>query len=232
MIVQTKEGWFISDSDSHVGKWVKESGRLDHDNFVIPFACSRLRPGMTVLDCGANIGTHTVAYSKSVGDTGRVFAVEAGDLAFRCLIQNIGQFDIKNVTPIHAVVEHLKGRFFTHDEDVNLGASRVTMENILSDRSINSLSIDSIRQHYEASFDFIKMDIEGFETLALMGAKECLTYDRPELLIEINAGALIDAGTTDFELISVLDSHDYEWKIVQPNCKFGDPQFDIICTPI
>ena len=34
------------------------------------------RPGTTVVDVGANIGTHTVPFSRWVGD-GRVIAIEA-----------------------------------------------------------------------------------------------------------------------------------------------------------
>ena len=59
-------------SDTVVGATIVRDGawaRSDLDRMG-----QYIKPGMTVLDVGANIGHHTIAFSKMVGSTGRVIA--------------------------------------------------------------------------------------------------------------------------------------------------------------
>src|SRR5687767_11609897 len=48
-----------------------------------------VRPGMTVIDAGANIGIHTVYFATAAGPTGRVFAIEPQRVIFHALCGNI-----------------------------------------------------------------------------------------------------------------------------------------------
>ena len=64
-------------------------------------AYSRLvRPGMTVIDIGANIGAHTLPLAKLVGPTGRVIAVEPTIWAVERLRANL---DLN--PPLRAIVD-------------------------------------------------------------------------------------------------------------------------------
>jgi len=47
-----------------------------------------LRPGMTVIDIGANLGVYSVPMARLVGQTGHVFAYEPGSEARRLLERN------------------------------------------------------------------------------------------------------------------------------------------------
>ena len=58
----TKEGIAILENDTHISKWVEESGKLDHDQNDIPLILKYINEGDTVVDCGAFIGDHTIAY--------------------------------------------------------------------------------------------------------------------------------------------------------------------------
>lgn len=226
-------GGFIVPNDSHIGSWQQECGKLDHDDFLLPIALLHIKPGMTVLDCGAFDGDHTIAYSRAVGASGKVIAVEAGDLAYHCLNHNARRFENRNVIPVHAAVESMAGFLFAHYENPNLGASRVRCDQkIVSGRDfIYSVSIDSLRHHFKVKFDFIKLDIEGYEALALLGAVNCLEDDRPILLIEINSEALSDNGASPNDVVGQVEKHGYDWQPVQSTCTIDSPQFDIICTP-
>ena len=48
-----------------------------------------IKPGMRVLDLGANIGFYTVLFSKLVGENGKVFAFEPDPKNFKYLEGNI-----------------------------------------------------------------------------------------------------------------------------------------------
>lgn len=50
---------------------------------------SLVKPGMCVIDIGANVGIHTLTLSSLVSELGRVYAIEPTDWAFEKLITNI-----------------------------------------------------------------------------------------------------------------------------------------------
>ena len=50
---------------------------------------SYLKPGMTFVDVGANIGSHTVCSARLVSHDGRVFALEADSETFALLQHNV-----------------------------------------------------------------------------------------------------------------------------------------------
>jgi len=224
-------GGFLVPNDTHIGKWQKETGRLDHDAFLPACVVSRLKIGDCVIDCGAFDGDHTIAYSKAVGDFGLVLAIEAGDLAHQCLVHNISLFPVKNVIPFHAAVGQADGFTVFHSPDENLGAS--TCVPLITDdsKAIKTICIDSLSKNLDRKINFIKMDIEGWEMFALRGAEAVIHRSHPEMLIEINRGALEKNRSTPNDIVEYVEAHGYEWKIVQPYCKFSDPQFDILCTP-
>ena len=60
--------------DTYIGRSLIEYG--EWTNGDIALLEQIIRPGMTVVDVGANIGSHTLAFSKAVGKHGRVLALE------------------------------------------------------------------------------------------------------------------------------------------------------------
>src|SRR5688572_13750228 len=80
-------GLAVIEGDTHVSHWVQESGRLDHDQNMLPVILPYIRPGDWVLDVGAFIGDHTIAYLDAVRE-GTVLAFEPNPEAFRCLRWN------------------------------------------------------------------------------------------------------------------------------------------------
>lgn len=59
-----------------------------------------LKPGMTVCDMGCGNGYHTLPMAKSVGDTGKVLAVDIQPEMLRMLDEKTQQEKITNITPI------------------------------------------------------------------------------------------------------------------------------------
>lgn len=231
----TKEGWMVPSVDSHLGKWIEEEGKLDHDNFLPKFFCNKMYPGAVVIDAGAFVGDHTVAYSKAVGKLGVVVAVEAGSVAYKCLKFNADRFEDKNVMPIQAALGEEGGKPVRHDSNENVGAShcvQLTEKELMEGGTyITTLAIDYIAGQLGKKINFIKLDIEGWEVKALIGAGNILKRDRPKLMIEVNSGALEKQGDSMESLYATLRYFDYKWSIIQPECKDGDLQYDIFCEP-
>lgn len=233
METQIIRGGFMVPIDTHLGKWQIEEQKLDHDNFLPPLVCSHLKDGQCIIDCGAFNGDHSIAYSRAVGKNGMVIAVEPGSLAYECLKHNVPLFPFKNTFALQSAVSEECGESVSHFTNENLGGSTCQVvdnkKRKEGEKYLLTVTIDYLAHQAERKIDFIKMDIEGFEAKALLGAIHTLKKDKPGLLIEVNSGALMLQGDTQEDIFAILDYHSYRWEIAQPDCKLSDPQFDLLC---
>lgn len=227
----TKEGFHIIEGDTHVGKWIEDSGKLDHDEFLIPLASSGLKLGDVCIDAGALYGDHTIAYAKAVGHEGTVIAIESNPLAFSCLKENMKKAEGR-VLCVNAALGQAHGGKAMHEiHEGNIGMSTVT-EDEKKGVEIPTVSIDGLMKDADLTkLAFIKIDCEGWEFNILKGARGVLKFLRPVLLIEINSFALAQQGTSDRDIYDLLLECGYSWKITQPECTGSSPQFDILCFP-
>src|SRR6266487_5215377 len=85
---QTAQGWWIINGDSHIGAWIEQAKRLDHDQSSLPIILRHIVEGGIVVDAGSFIGTHCWAYLQKVGPTGQVICYEPFPEAFQCLRKN------------------------------------------------------------------------------------------------------------------------------------------------
>src|SRR5256885_8821899 len=58
-----------------------------YEPFETSLLAAEIRPGMTIVDVGANIGYYTLLFSKLAGDNGRVYAFEPEPQNFALLLQ-------------------------------------------------------------------------------------------------------------------------------------------------
>jgi len=143
--------------------------------------------GETVIDAGGCYGDTALYFAHKVGTNGRVFS-------FEFMPNNISIFQ-KNL----ALNPELKSRVKIVPHPVwstsaltlfveGVGpASRITSTpKSTSSTQVETLSIDELanRECLER-IDFIKMDIEGAELEALMGAETVIRRDRPKLAISV-----------------------------------------------
>lgn len=237
--VQIGDNFLVPDDDL-ISKWQLETGKLDHDEFLIPLAVSNIPdPSGIVFDIGALAGDHTIAYAKKVGGHGGiVVAIEAGKDAFDCLLHNAAKFEGK-VVCINACVSDVHGGHARHTVNkVNVGASTTSeQENEeVSSNDIRTITIDGFCEDSEIytghkPVTFIKIDVEGYELLVLKGAKNTIIKYRPVLLIEFNSFRLTENGASYKDIYDLLLSLDYDWRIVQPEAKGGDSQYDVLAWP-
>lgn len=214
-------GIAVIEGDTHISKWVEENGRLDiAEQMLIPFR-KYIPVGGRVLDIGANIGDHTATYSKWVGEEGAVYAFEPNPAAYECLCHNFSSS--KNVFPSNCALSSGSGRSsFVLSE--NVGASFLS-------GNTGTVVLRKLDEYRILSIDFIKIDVEGFETNVLRGAKVTIQNTRPVMLIEVNAGALERAGTSSSELLSLISSYGYSTEITDPKLNLSSLQFDVLCLP-
>lgn len=232
---QTKEGYWIIEQDTHVGKWIEESGRLDHDRHLHALIEEGIKPGWICIDAGALYGDSTIGMCRATGGEGAVFAIEANKMAFDCLSKNAETFQSPTFL-LNCALGESHGGEAVHVMEENVGASKVSdsknsepsrIETTIKTASIDGIAIDANLER----LDFIKIDCEGWEFKILKGAKNSLKKFRPLMLIEMNSFALSLQDSCYKDIYDFLLEMEYSWRIVQPEAGGGSPQYDILCWP-
>jgi FkbM family methyltransferase len=128
-----------------------------------------VKPGMTVLDIGANVGLYTCLLSRLVGDTGRVHAFEPEPALFACARRNCDVNGRRNVTLHQAAVGATAGTATLTRSAVNSGDNRIREGEASGDAgaAVRVVALDEILG--DAKPDFIKMDVQGYERHVLRG---------------------------------------------------------------
>ena len=209
----------VLDGDTHISKWVEQSGRLDHDQNMLPLLNPYIHKGFTVIDIGGYIGDHTQYYVHRVGRDGKVFVFEPNFPAFECLKFNMSKY--LNVACFNMGASDSNHTISIAQSD-NVGASHA-----IKGGDVKCVTIDSLKLK---ECHFIKMDCEGMELRALKGAKETIAKHKPTMLIEINRGALERQGTSAKEVFDWLTNNGYAFRNIYAEQGINDEQFDILCT--
>lgn len=146
-----------------------------------------LDEGDCVLDVGAHVGTHSLAFCRFVGDSGQVLALEPQPVLFRILQENIQTNGQENVTTRNAAAGAEQGQMalpkLDYTAQANFGAVRfapIAAEDAASD-SVELITLDSLDL---PSCQLIKVDAEGMELAVLDGAVQTIERCRPFLFIE------------------------------------------------
>ena len=180
-------------------------------------------PGIVALDCGANIGVHTVEWAKHMYGWGEVLAFEAQERIYYALAGNVAINNCSNARARWSAVGRECGVINIPQVDYNRPASYGSLELRPSKTNEDigqAVSYDGTAT-YEAPLlsldsldlprvDFVKIDVEGMEIEVLQGAMEMLQRCKPMMLIEH-----IKTKRTDLE--TTLTSAGYKWFVLRMN---------------
>jgi FkbM family methyltransferase len=209
-----------------ISQWIEEEGRLDHDQNFLPKILAHINPGDNVVDVGAFVGDHTIAYARAVGKSGRVYAFEPNPMALECLSHNLfADSQENNRVIIHAVaLGEEAGSVPLSGNNGNWGGAYVGEHMKIGQVACRKLD------DYNLSPDLIKIDAEGYELKVLRGAERTIEAHRPKLVIEMNVEALRRQGTSYEDILFWLRDHQYSWVVMQENCTLNSPMYDIFCS--
>lgn len=228
-IIKDKRGDDIAvlTNDTHISRWVEESGELCHDRTVRERIVKHIKHGDVVIDLGANIGDHTIAYAQAVGLSGAVYAFEPRYDAFACLMVNMSRFPQVTCAPF-AIGDDMHLSFLNYTP--NAGASHVG-GGPKDGGHYDPIVITSLDNLDFPQVNFIKLDIEGSEFMALKGARSTIIRCRPIILCELNSGALNRYDADVGDIINFLEREDYRMELLDPNHNIDMEQTDALFFP-
>ncbi len=173
--------------------------------------------GVVAVDCGANIGVHTVEWARGMTGWGSVVAIEAQERIYYALAGNISINNCFNAHAIHAALGAQDGTLRIPVPNYLAPASFGSLELRQSDANefigqdidyseqrlatIRMMTIDSLNL---SRLDLIKIDVERMELEVLQGAKATLERLRPIIIVE-------QLKASKQEIATVLASYGYEW---------------------
>jgi FkbM family methyltransferase len=163
-----------------------------------------LRPGVEVLDVGANVGLYAVVAGMRVGPGGAVVAVEPLPEARELLVRNLKNNQTQNVTVLPVAAGDHPGTLELRRFGGEVGTtSAVHGGDVAVD--VEQARLDDLLPH--ARFDVVKIDVEGYEYQALMGMKQILARSQPLLFLEFN-----NNESTDALLAFLAESFPFAWR--------------------
>jgi FkbM family methyltransferase len=139
--------------------------------------------GGVVIDVGSNIGFFTIKFAKWVGPTGRVVSIEPDDKNFQRLTYYVKKNNYSDrVILVKSAVSEKSGQVKLFLNPYN------PMDHRISNKGINvrSTTIDELCSSLELeNIDFIKIDVQGAESLVIEGARKTLSNLNAVLYLEI-----------------------------------------------
>jgi FkbM family methyltransferase len=157
-----------------------------YEPYVTAVIKQNVRPGMCVVDIGANIGYYTMLTASQVGSAGKVIAFEPSPDNCALLQQSIQVNGFKNIVLMPCAVAERDGTVSFGMDDSNGGIQNEPGENAMS---VKAVALDHALAG-EERIDLIKMDVEGSEGRALQGMRQLLQKHRPIVICEFSPYAL------------------------------------------
>lgn len=202
MIVNRNDFNVANNVSYGVGFQLMQNGCFDPEeiNIVLQLLSTRrvnFGDGVVALDCGANVGVHTIEWAHAMTNWGAVLAFEAQERIFYMLAGNIAINNCFNARAIWAAVGAQAGEIGVPRPDYFRNASFGSLEIRKTDRTeyigqaINYSSDELEKTRMLAiddlcldRLDFLKIDIEGMEMEALDGARLTIERAKPQIFIE------------------------------------------------
>lgn len=173
------------ENDSPLGASLKQYGEWAH--FELNILLSLIRVGDTVIDVGANIGTHSIAFAAAVANSGKVISFEPQPAVAELLRKNLLANGFPEVVVRQQGVAEKNGVMHIeipsyHDKS-NVGAAFLTKEARNNSLKVSVTNLDSLGLK---RCRLLKIDSEGMGIKVLRGAGELIRETRPLVSLELD----------------------------------------------
>jgi FkbM family methyltransferase len=177
---------------------------------------NQIKPGSVCLDVGANIGYYSIFMANLCTPSGSVFAFEPVDYNIKKIELNASLNGLKNINIVNMALgekrEILELNIYPEDSMLTGHNSFVVNETLKKDTShqkkqIEVISIDEwMSLNKLENVDFVKVDIEGFESSFFKGAIELLKL-KPVIFFEHSSERIKELGQNESDFTSYLSEY-------------------------
>ncbi|HEV8656054.1 MAG TPA: FkbM family methyltransferase [Candidatus Limnocylindria bacterium] len=174
----------MQEADTAVSEHVKRDA---YEPNVTAVFRGRLRPGMHVLDIGANIGWYTMLAASLVRSSGSVTAIEPNPESAKLLeaSRRVNSFD--NVMVLQVAAGRELGLLVLHGSysEAMTSAAPDDAAALTNSTTVPSFKVDDLVPRTK-NIDLVKIDVQGAEYNALLGASELIRRCHPTIVSEFS----------------------------------------------
>jgi FkbM family methyltransferase len=166
----------------------------------------RLHDGDIFIYIGANVGYHTLLASRRVGESGKVFAIEAARSTYAKLEQNLSRNKAANVTAFHVAVSDIAGQVPVWASQEGDSPGTTTLSHVAEKREtlklVETVEAKPLQQIIDidtiCKARFIKIDVEGSEWAVIKSLAGLMKEISPrtEFIIEVDDLLVRNSGGT------------------------------------
>jgi FkbM family methyltransferase len=193
---------------SAMARVVRVTGGFEDTEIDIAAALfGALYPDRCIVDVGANIGSHSLAWSRLAP----VVALEPAPSTYARLQANVAANGLQDRIRIlrMAAGDTIGEVDFFVAADSGFSSLKDTHHGPISDRiTVPCTTLDALAGELPLPVGLLKIDVEGLERLVIAGAAELLRRDRPVLMVEIFGG--FDANPDPIGTVEDIRAYGYE----------------------
>lgn len=204
--------WTINGVEYRVDPHHRHRLGRDYDAPVAAFLRERVKPGAVCIDVGANVGVYVLQFAHWSAPAGRVVAFEPNPGARAILEKHVLFNDLASrVTIVPAAVSASAGDAVLYAADADgmsrLGEPNSAIAGHAREIVVPTVTLDGYCEEEGLAPDWLFIDIEGFETAALEGARRLINSRGREMciVVEMHPNVWHTAGTSRAELERLLD---------------------------
>jgi FkbM family methyltransferase len=193
---------------SAISRVVRITGGFEDAEIDIAAALfGALYPDRCIVDVGANIGSHSLAWSRSAP----VVALEPAPGTFARLEANVAANGLQDRirTLRTAAGDTVDDVDFFVATDSGFSSLKDTHHGPIRERiKVPCTTLDALAAELPLPVGLLKIDVEGLERTVIAGAAELLRRDRPVLMVEIFGG--FDANPDPVGTVEDIRAYGYE----------------------
>ena len=198
---QTRSGpMLVLVTDQYVGRSIELYGEYCPEEGRI--LAQIIQPGMTVVEIGANMGTHSVDMARACAP-GRFYAFEPQPRLFQILCANLALNDIANAFAYPDGCGAAEGEAVVPLVDYSQSGNFGGLALRDGDAPGLKIRIRALDDMDLPALGLLKVDVEGYEAEVIRGATQTIRRCRPVIYIENDRAAKQD------ELIALIYALDY-----------------------
>ena len=187
---EVAKAWY----DSFENQWFPERG----------WCLEHIRPGQTVVDAGAHHGLMSILFGRQVGPSGRVIAYDILPRNAEIVRRNLALNGVSNVE-VRALG--------LGKESADVGGTDYGGNFVVAGRGgLKVVALDDELRNERV--DFIKLDVEGSDLEAMIGARHVLKRDRPVLDLELHNSIFADRRSTLRQISEILAPLQYRYEVL------------------
>jgi FkbM family methyltransferase len=212
---------YVQEADVSISEHVKRDAYEPNVTAVI---VDRLRPGMHVLDIGANIGWYTMLSASLVGPSGSVTAIEPNPDSAKLLEASRRANSFDNVTVHQVAAGREPGLLVLHGSygDAMTLAAPEDAAALTNATTVPSFRVDDLIPR-DKNIDLVKIDVQGAEYNALLGASELIKRCHPTIVSEFSPSMMPGiSGVDGREYLRFLLAFGYKIAVIEGDGKLRD----------